>query len=91
MKWNELQEKAKVKLLCDLRIVVAEAVTNDFVTPGQLDMVAPIAHKAGAVFTIYQVDVPEGWPVQTELFNECTDQVILFDSLSAVPAHFQVI
>lgn len=88
MKWSELQEKAKVKLLVDLRVINVVAVTNyAYVTPSELDRVAPIAHKAGAVFTIYPDNLPDG----IELFNESTDDVLFMDADVDIPSHFEVL
>ena len=88
MKWSELEEKAKVKLLVDLRVINVVAVTNyAYVTPSELDRVAPIAHKAGAVFTVY----PENVPHDVELFNESTDDVLMFDPQEDIPSHFEVL
>lgn len=88
MKWSELEEKAKVKLLVDLRVINVVAVTNyAYVTPSELDRVAPIAHKAGAVFTVY----PENVPNDIELFNESTDDVYFVDPKDDIPPHFQVL
>lgn len=90
MKWNELQDKAQVKLTCDLRILIAQRA-NELLTPEMINEIAPVAHKQGDVFTVYQVDVPEGWPVQTELYNECTDATLLMPSGDEMPAHFTVL
>lgn len=88
MKWSELEEKAKVKLLVDLRVINVVAVTNyAYVTPSELDRVAPIAHKAGAIYTIYPDNLPDG----VELFNECTDDVLFMEPDTEIPSHFEVL
>lgn len=88
MKWSELEEKAKVKLLVDLRVINVVAVTNyAYVTPSELDRVAPVAHKAGAIFTVYPDNLPDG----IELFNECTDDVYFVEPSDDIPPHFQVL
>ncbi|MNI02322.1 hypothetical protein D3C73_551890 [compost metagenome] len=88
MKWFELQEKAKVKLLVDLRVINVVAVTNyAYVTPSELDRVAPIAHKAGAVYTIYH----DRQPGDVELFCEATDDVLMWEANDEIPPHFEVL
>lgn len=88
MKWSELQEKAKVKLLVDLRVIDTQKVqAYAYLTPQDMLDIAPIAHKAGAVYTIY-TDRMDG---DVELFNESTDEVMMMDAEQLIPIHFQVL
>lgn len=88
MKWMDLQEKAKVKLLVDLRILDMKLVeAYVYFTPQEMMAVAPIAHKAGAVYTIYH----DRQPGEVELFCEATDDVLMMGGDQMIPPHFQVL
>lgn len=88
MKWFDLQEKAKVKLLVNLRVIDASKVeAYAYVTPEQLDAIAPVAQKAGTVYTIYH----DRQPGDVELFCEATDDVMMMDADSEIPSHFEVL
>lgn len=89
MKWNELQEKAKVKLLVDLRVISdAKLERYAYLTPSDLDEVAPIVHAKGSCFTVYK----EGVAINTvELFNEQDDSVLFMAPNEEIPAHFVVL
>lgn len=89
MKWNELQEKQQVKLLVDLRLINASKTTQYcYVTPAELDDIAPVVHKAGSVFTIYPADAAAA---DIELFNEQTDDVLFMDPFTTIPCYFEVL
>lgn len=88
MKWFELQEKAKVKLHVDLRVLDKSRVDAYlYLTPSDLDELAPIAHKKGTWFTAYPKSIVE----MVELFNEQTDDVLFMHPEDEIPCHFTVL
>jgi len=87
MKWNELQEKARVNLLVDLR-VISKLPDADYVylTPSDLDLFAPVVHTKGSWFTVYHNE-----DQMVELFNEATDDVLFVTPEHEIPCHFVVL
>lgn len=89
MKWNELKEKAKVKLLVDLRVLNRSRLDSYVhITPSDLDELAPIEHTKGSWFTIYRWDTEQDL---VELFNEQTDDIIYMKPEDEIPSHFVVL
>lgn len=83
MKWNQLKDKTKVRLLVDLRVINTKRVTQyAYVTPAELDEIAPITQHRGTTYTVYVNDT------QVELFDEATDNVMFVAPDAEIPCHF---